>query len=90
MRSPKTTAILAWDIWNEPDNLNGSSYGASEPPNKIALVQSLLPKAFAWARAANPEQPLTSGVWQGDWSAPAKLSRIARIQIDESDVISFP
>jgi hypothetical protein len=81
--------VLGWDIWNEPDNLNGSSYGKLEPPNKVALVQALLPKAFAWARAADPTQPLTSGIWTGDWSSADKLSPMARMQLDLSDVISF-
>ncbi len=30
--------VLGWDIWNEPDNQNGSSYGRSEPKNKVQLV----------------------------------------------------
>jgi Cellulase (glycosyl hydrolase family 5) len=81
--------VLAWDIWNEPDNPNTSSYGKSEVPNKIALVEQLLPKAFQWARAGKPSQPITSGVWQGDWSSPAKLSKTDRIQLEMSDVISF-
>ena len=81
--------ILAWDIWNEPDNRNDSSYGGREPANKVDLVAKLLPQAFAWVRAANPRQPLTSGVWQGDWSSPAKWSPITRTQFEESDVISF-
>jgi len=53
--------ILAWDVWNEPDNLNTSSYGAQEPTNKIALVTALLPKIFTYARSGRPSQPLTSG-----------------------------
>jgi Glycosyl hydrolase family 10 len=81
--------ILAWDVWNEPDNTNDSSYGKQEPPNKQTLVLALLPQAFAWARAAKPTQPLTSGVWRGDWSSDDKLSEMAKIQIAESDVISF-
>jgi hypothetical protein len=85
----KDKRVLGWDIWNEPDNLNTSSYGKLEPPNKVALVLALLPKAFAWARAADPDQPLTSGVWQGDWSSPEKLSPMARKQVDLSDVVSF-
>ena len=40
--------------------------------NKAALVDRLLPKAFAWAREEKPVQPLTSGVWMGDWSHPEK------------------
>ena len=81
--------VLAWDLWNEPDNLNDSSYKSLEPPNKIQLVQALLPKVFPWARAIDPLQPLTSGVWKGDWSSPEKLSAIEKIQLEQSDVISF-
>ena len=81
--------VLGWDIWNEPDNPNGSSYGSKEPKNKTELVLALLPKAFAWARAANPKQPLTSGVWRGDWSSNDKLAPMEKVQLEESDVISF-
>jgi hypothetical protein len=81
--------ILAWDLWNEPDNTNGGAYGKAEPKNKKDLVAALLPQVFMWARSANPIQPLTSGVWQGDWAPLEKLSVIARIQIEQSDVISF-
>jgi hypothetical protein len=81
--------VLAWDIWNEPDNTNGGSYGKQEPANKVELVLGLLPKAFEWARAAHPRQPLTSGVWQGDWSSQEQLSKMAKIQLDFSDVTSF-
>src|SRR5580704_3077393 len=81
--------ILAWDVWNEPDNDNGSSYGKLEPANKRDLVLALLPQVFAWARTAHPVQPLTSGVWTGDWSSLDRMSPMARIQIEQSDVISF-
>ena len=49
----------------------------------------MLPKAFAWARSAHPTQPLTSGVWHGDWSNPAKENAVTKIQLTESDVITF-
>ena len=81
--------ILAWDLWNEQENRNQGSYGAQEPPNKVELVEALLPRVFAWARAVKPSQPLTSGVWKGDWSSPEKLSSMQKIQLDGSDVISF-
>jgi hypothetical protein len=83
----KDPRILAWDIWNEPDNLNGDRFG--EPESKVALVERLLPRAFAWARSANPSQPLTAGIWKGDWSSHAKLAAIDKIMIENSDVISF-
>jgi hypothetical protein len=83
--------ILGWDLWNEPDNLNESSYGTSEPANKTALVAALLPRVAQYARAGLPSQPLTTGLWksEGDWSAPGKLSAMERLQIDLSDVLSF-
>ena len=64
--------ILGWDIWNEPDN--GGRDRAEDVPAKVKRVDELLPKAFAWARAMHPSQPLTSGVWTGDWSHPDKES----------------
>ena len=81
--------VLAWDVWNEPDNDNGSSYGKLEPANKRELVLALLPQVFAWVRAQHPVQPLTSGVWTGDWSSLERMSPMSRVQIEQSDVISF-
>ena len=83
------TMVLGWDIWNEPDNPNLSSYGSVELPNKVDYVLPLLRKAFEWARSANPSQPLTSGVWAGDRSSPEKLKPIEQLQLEQSDVISF-
>jgi hypothetical protein len=81
--------VLAWDLWNEPDNPARESYGALELPDKEKYVLALLPQVFEWARAAHPKQPLTSGVWQGDWSSNEKLSPMERVQLENSDVISF-
>jgi len=81
--------ILGWDLWNEPNNGNDSSYGKDDPQNKAGLVLKLLPQVFAWAREEYPVQPLTSGVWQGDWSSFDKLGPMERVQLEESDVISF-
>ncbi len=79
--------ILGWDIWNEPDNKGGDQ--AADLPAKVARMDELLPKAFAWARSVHPIQPLTSGVWQGNWSDPAQESATTKIQLAESDIISF-
>ncbi|ADG79999.1 Glycoside hydrolase family 5 domain-containing protein OS=Tsukamurella paurometabola (strain ATCC 8368 / DSM / CCUG 35730 / CIP 100753 / JCM 10117 / KCTC 9821 / NBRC 16120 / NCIMB 702349 / NCTC 13040) OX=521096 GN=Tpau_3415 PE=3 SV=1 [Tsukamurella paurometabola] len=73
--------VVAWDVWNEPENL-ADSYPLS-PPDKVARVAQLLPKAFEWARAGNPSQPLTSGVWADT------RPEIRTIQLEQSDVISF-
>jgi len=81
--------ILAWDLWNEPDNGNDSNPAKDHPKNKNALVIALLPQVFAWARTAHPTQPLTSGVFHGDWSSEAAMPPLARIQVEQSDVITF-
>jgi hypothetical protein len=81
--------VLAWDLFNEPDNLNASSYPGQEPPNKPQLALALLKEAFAWARGVNPTQPLTAGVWHGNWSDPSAIPAIERYMLEESDVITF-
>ncbi|HUN83542.1 MAG TPA: hypothetical protein VMU48_04145 [Terracidiphilus sp.] len=85
----KDPRILAWDLWNEPDNTNGGSYYKEEPKDKVQLVLALLPQVFAWARNEHPIQPLTSGVWKGDWSSPAQFDPMVRIQIENSDILTF-
>ena len=79
--------VLAWDVWNEPNN--GGKDLPADVPAKVKRVNELLPQVFAWAREMNPQQPLTSGVWTGNWSDPAKESATTKIQLAESDVISF-
>jgi hypothetical protein len=85
----KDKRINSWDIWNEPDNRNGNDYAKQDPPNKVELINKLLPLAFQWARAAKPEQPLTSGVWKGDYSKTGKFDSTEQIQIENSDFITF-
>ncbi|MFO0954360.1 MAG: 1,4-beta-xylanase [Isosphaeraceae bacterium] len=80
--------VHLWDLINEPDNRNGSSYGGFEPENKAELALALLRKTFAWAREAGASQPLSSGVWIGSF-APGKASATSRYQIEASDVITF-
>jgi hypothetical protein len=81
--------ILGWDVWNEPSGTNQGSYEKQELPDKVELVRVLLPKVFAWAREAGASQPLTSGLWEGDWSSLDKLGPMEKIQTQESDVLSF-
>lgn len=84
--------IEGWDIWNEPDNLNAGKddYSAGDfGERKGEIILPLITQAFAWVRSARPDQPLTSGVWQGDWSNPEKLTPLWQFQIMASDVVSF-
>ncbi len=79
--------ILSWDVWNEPDNINTNNY--AEPKNKLAIIEKLLPKAFAWARSTKPSQPITCAVWQIDYNNFKGYNLIEKIQVEQSDIISF-
>jgi len=79
--------ILAWDVWNEPENMNEGTYNDNAPA-KTERIEALLPLVFQWAREAQPLQPLTSGL-TGDWPTTESLDSIQKTQITQSDIISF-
>jgi hypothetical protein len=63
--------VLAWDLFNEPSN---SGYLDAAVP--------LLKAVFAWAREVDPDQPLTSGLWNDH--PPSN-----DVMLDNSDVVTF-
>jgi hypothetical protein len=69
--------VVAWDVWNEPASSRE--------------VIALLPQVFAWAREAHPSQPLTSGIFQQNFTPIGidKPTPVTEIQLAESDVLSF-
>jgi hypothetical protein len=85
--------VLAWDLFNEPDNPNRQAYGRDgtrtelSEPDKVTFATLLLEKTFAWSREVGPSQPVTAGVWQGDYLHHP--NEIQKICLDESDIISF-
>ena len=80
--------VLGWDLWNEPDN-PAAVYRSVERADKPQLVADLLPQVFRWARTVDPVQPLTTGVWEGQWGDRSRRSEMASIQLDMADVITF-
>ncbi len=82
--------VLAWDLFNEPDNLNGNSYGPLELKNKDEVSARVVRLSFDWARATRPSQPLTVCLWAGPpWDQVDKLNQVHRAAVELSDVISF-
>jgi hypothetical protein len=63
--------VLLWDLYNEPGN---AKLGEKSLP--------LLEAAFRWARAAEPTQPLTAGLWFDN-------KALSDFQLANSDVITF-
>jgi len=64
--------ILLWDVYNEPGN---SKYGNQS--------LDLLEKVFTWGRQVNPDQPLSSGIWNPD------LKELNAFQLGNDDVITY-
>lgn len=81
--------IHAWDLYNEPGNRGSPDTCALEPANKRELAMVLLHWSFDWARGLDPIQPLTSAPWGGDFAHPEKQTPSQKLQLDNSDVISF-
>ena len=81
--------IQVWDLFNEPDNPNGFTYGSTELADKRDAVTPLVDAVFDWAIEADPRQPLTVGIWMGVHGRPERVSRLNEISIGRSDVLSF-
>jgi len=85
--------VLIWDLFNEPDNPNRSSYGDAgtkqelDHPTKTKRAMELLDKTVTWSREINPSQPLTIGLWSGDYLG--KPNDFHKLCLDHSDVVSF-
>lgn len=67
--------IVLWDLYNEPGGSGNYRYGH----RSLTLLQ----KVFMWARAVNPSQPLSAGVWD------ISLANLNRFQLANSDVITY-
>ena len=80
--------VDVWDIFNEPDN-KVPQYRSVLLSNKVEFALQLLKKTYVWAREVNPSQPLSSGVWIGNWPDESRLSPTERCQLEESDIITF-
>ena len=78
--------VLLWDLYNEPQNTNGTSY-KDEGKEQYSLM--LLKEVFAWAREVNPSQPISSAPWLGRWLNPNKLSDFDQFMLDHSDIITY-
>ena len=94
----KDRRILAWDVWNEPSNTNGSPRTANwnRPTSRLAFSNCCL-KVFAWARSATirrSRSPAESGretgrrLYSTSGAGPAADAN-ARVQLLQTVVITF-
>lgn len=66
--------ILLWDLYNEPGN--NQYFNKSLP---------LLKAVFSWAKAVDPSQPISVGLWNWD----KKFTELNQFQLENSDVITY-
>ncbi|SMB87178.1 conserved hypothetical protein [Hymenobacter roseosalivarius DSM 11622] len=64
--------ILLWDLYNEPGN-------GGKRETSLPLVRNV----FSWARAVNPDQPLSVGLWAWDFE------KLNAFQALNSDIITY-
>jgi hypothetical protein len=64
--------VVAWDLYNEP-------YNSGMEQKSLPLLLN----SFKWARAAQPQQPLSVGIWHTD------RDELNNAILQHSDVLSF-
>lgn len=75
--------ILMWDLYNEPGNAGPISKDVPRPAAYGNESMPLVKKVFEWARAVNPSQPLTMGIWNLD------LKELNEFQLANSDILTY-
>ncbi|MER3465341.1 MAG: hypothetical protein C4329_13940 [Chitinophagaceae bacterium] len=81
--------VLIWDLYNEPDNMNITSYVDDYyVTHKAELALALLKKTISWVRSINPMQPITMAPWKEDWT-DRKISVLDNYMFSHSDIVSF-
>ena len=91
--------VVLWDIYNEPGNNFLVSLNLPAALRGLAIfwqlilhhvvhgpTRRLMIRAFAWAREAEPEQPLTAGLY---FLHPLLGAQLNPLCLELSDVISF-
>lgn len=83
--------VVVWDLFNEANNPNLTSYGDVELDQALKNERALqlMTSARAWALEMGPIQPITSGVFLGQWGDEATLSDLNAFMLTQMDVVSF-
>jgi len=74
--------ILMWDLYNEP----GNRVGAQQDTELRLPSLPLLVNVFQWARAHEPSQPLSAGVWTPGWPGWEGFNQII---FELSDIVNM-
>ena len=91
--------VVIWDLYNEPGNNILIPVSKPSVQRNLKILRQLathfflpnptaplLKKAFNWARAAQPSQPLTTGLWYMREKLESKMNAKA---LELSDIVTF-
>ena len=81
--------IVAWDLFNEPDQADVDTLRSGSREEKSVHATDLARDVFSWARDLAPSQPLTVGVWEYDSGGRAVDNRMNEMALSQSDIVSF-
>ena len=81
--------VIAWDLFNEPDQVDVVTLKLGSRKEKIATATELVGTVFDWAREVGVSQPLTVGVWEYEKNGEIVNNSLNQLIIDRSDIISF-
>ena len=76
--------ILLWDLYNEPGNGKCGDH-VTKTGLRGSASMPLLKAVFQWAREADPDQPLTVGIW----NVSEDFDELNRFMAEQSDILSF-
>ena len=88
-RFGEDSRVLAWDLFNEPDQMDRTTIEAGTRDLKIENAAGLLTEVFNWARSTQPSQPLTAGIWEYDSNLAPVMNSVSSLSLEQSDIISF-
>ncbi len=88
-RFGEDSRVLAWDLFNEPDQMDRTTIEAGTRDLKIENAAGLLTEVFNWARSTQPSQPLTAGIWEYNSDLTPVKNSFTSIALEKSDIISF-
>jgi len=81
--------VLAWDVFNEPDQADRDTFREGTRERKSAAACGLLEQVFEWARETGAQQPLTVGVWEYGADHVPVANDFNTIALAMSDIVSF-
>ena len=88
-RFSNDSRVVAWDLFNEPDQVDTVTLKLGSREEKIKTATELVSQVFDWAQEISPAQPLTVGIWEYNAQWHPAENTLNELILNRSDIISF-